>query len=91
MKTQKSKLPRTKAVLDANVESMEVFVLRRLRWTVDTLKSQGVCATRSDIMRNAGIGTIALRLPSVQRAIAAAVIDLKLIPEAPPCNLLEAA
>ena len=77
LKTQKTKLPRTKAALAVLVESTEEFVLRRIRWVVDTLTIQRSRATRSEIMRLAGIGSRALSMLSVQCAIDRAKADLE--------------
>ena len=85
----KDKLPRTKAALNAHVESTEQFILRRIRWTVDTLKVQGVKPTRSDIMRVAGIGARALQMPSVPQAITRAEEEFECFPEG--VSLVEAA
>ena len=85
----KDKLPRTKAALNAHVESTEQFTLRRIRWTVDTLKLQGAKPTKTDIMRVAGIGARALRMASVQQAIARAKDELECFPEG--ANLVKAA
>ncbi|HWD93552.1 MAG TPA: TnsD family Tn7-like transposition protein [Verrucomicrobiae bacterium] len=76
LKTRRMKLPRTKAALAENVESTEQFVLRRIDWTLNSLKRQGSGANRSEIVRIAGIGTKALGMPSVQQAIARVKADL---------------
>jgi hypothetical protein len=72
LQMRKDKLPRTKAALKVHVESTEQVVLRRIQWTVETLKIRCTRATRSEIMSVAGIGSTALRIPSVRQAIIAA-------------------
>jgi predicted RNA-binding Zn-ribbon protein involved in translation (DUF1610 family) len=81
LQTKKEKLPRTKAALSAQVESTEQFTLRRIRWTVNTLKLQDARPTTSTIMRLAGIGTRALQMPSVLQAIARAKEEFERFPE----------
>ena len=81
LQIHKDKLPLTKAALDAHVESTEQFTLRRIRWTVETLRLQGAKPTRSDIMRVAGIGSRALKMSSVPQAIARAKEELECLPE----------
>jgi hypothetical protein len=89
LQVHKDKLPRTKAALNAHLESTEQFILRLIRWTVDTLKLQGAKPTRSEIMRVAGIGARALQMPSVPQAIARAKEELECFPEG--ASLLKAA
>jgi hypothetical protein len=63
------KLPRTKLALEAQVESTEEFALFRIRRATESFAVNHTRATRSDIMRAAGIvGSTAYRIPSVRRA-----------------------
>jgi hypothetical protein len=63
------KLPRTKAALKAHVESTEEFALRRIHWAKDNFIMNRVRATRSDIMRAAGIGSSTYHMAPVRQAI----------------------
>ena len=66
----KYKLPRTKLALEAQVESTELFALLRIRRTVDSFVTNRTRATRSDILRAAGIaGSTANQIPSVRQEI----------------------
>jgi hypothetical protein len=70
LNTYKRKLPRTKLALEANIESTEQFALLRIRRAVDTFVTNRTRATRSDILRAAGIaGSTANQIFSVRQAI----------------------
>ena len=65
----KYKLPRTKLALEAQVESTEQFALLRIRRAVESFVANRTRATRSDILRAAGIaGSTAYQIPSVRQA-----------------------
>jgi hypothetical protein len=65
----KRKLPQTKLALEAHVESTEQFALFRVRRAVDSFVANRKSATRSEILRAAGIvGSTAYKIPSVQQA-----------------------
>jgi hypothetical protein len=73
LQTWKCKLPRTTLALEAQVESTEQFALFRIRRALDSFMANHTWATRSDILRAAGIsGSTANKIPSVQEAVTAA-------------------
>ena len=66
----KHRLPRTKSALEVQVESTEQFTLLRIRRAANAFVTNRTCATRSDILRAAGIaGSTANRIPSVQLSV----------------------
>jgi len=70
LQIHKNKLPRTKQALERHVESSEQFALRRIKFAGNSIKTRGESVTKSAIERTASLGVKALRMPTVQRAIA---------------------
>jgi hypothetical protein len=56
-------------VLKSHAESTEHFVLHRIRHAAETFVNQRIHATRSAIIRAAGIGPSTNPMPSVQQAL----------------------
>jgi hypothetical protein len=69
LRTHIDNLPQTKLALEAQVESTEEFALFRIRRAMESFVANRTRATRSDILRAAGIvGSTAYQIPSVRRA-----------------------
>jgi hypothetical protein len=69
LKMHMGKLPLTKLALKSHVESTEQFALHRIRLAAETFVIQRIRATRSNVIRAAGIGPTTNRMPSVQQAL----------------------
>ena len=64
-----NKLPKTAALLREVVENREAFALRRLHWITEYYLGEGICPSRWQLVRRAGLRPDLETLPSVQSAI----------------------
>jgi hypothetical protein len=67
------KLPLTSKSLQVNLESMEAFLLRRVRWAEDQFSQMGACPARSHFEERAGTQNRSGKTSTVQSAVDAAM------------------
>lgn len=68
-----NKLPLTSKALKDCLESVEEFLLRRVRWAEEWYYERGICPARSYFKARAGVKNKTGEMPAVQRAVDAAM------------------
>jgi hypothetical protein len=66
-------LPNTAKALDAHLESLEAFAIRKIEWAESCYVQEGICPTRLQLMVRAVIRNKVGRMPAAQSAVDAAM------------------